>query len=552
MKNCLRVLFSLFLLATGSDAQQPRLVVVISLDQFPYEYITKYRDYFTEGGFNYLLKSGANYVDCRYLHAATKTGPGHAVIMSGAYGNITGIIENVWFDGSSNSQVYCVEDRSATLVGTSTEEGRSPRNFIGATLGDQLKIHTGFQSKVISISNKDRAAILMGGKLADAAYWSEDSLFVTSSYYRKDLPGWMISFNNSGWFRAYFGREWNLMVPEREYRKQGSDDGVGEADYYGGGTRFPHVVDGGNPKLITKNYSYALLTSPFSAEILAQLAQVAVKEERLGQRGMTDILCVGFSSIDYVGHVFGPQSWEVMDLTVRMDRLLEEFFSFLDSHIGLKNCLIVLTGDHGVAPIPETLIAANPNVDAGRIQEDQLLGPTREILNQKFGTLTSSGDWFHVVEGGNIYINQKALQEKGLQTETVANIVREEISKLPFVAAVYTAADLSTYDVSGDLAGAFTYSFHPRRSGDVMLALKPYYLFGDPKYPTGTAHGSPYSYDSHVPLILAGPGIKPGTYFDRVSPADIAPTLAALLGVEMPPVVQGRVLKEAIGGNSKY
>ncbi|HEY4643207.1 MAG TPA: alkaline phosphatase family protein, partial [Bacteroidota bacterium] len=424
--------------------------------------------------------------------------------------------------------------------------GRSPRNFIGATFGDQLKLHTNFQAKVISVSNKDRAAILMGGKLADAAYWSEDSLFVTSTYYRSDLPDWVQSFNRSGWYRSYFGKEWKLLLPESEYRRIGPDDGVGESDYFGKGTRFPHRVDGGNPEKMTRGYTYALLTSPFGAEVLEQFAEEAVKAERLGQRGVTDLLCLGISSTDYVGHAFGPQSWEAMDMTVRMDRLLAKFLAFLDSTVGIANCVLVLTSDHGIAPIPELLTKARPSIDAGRVTEFQLLSPAAEALEAQYGALSSDSVWMRLVEGGNIYLEEKALVEKGLERDRAARIVQEAISALPFVAAAFTQSDLSQSAVSGDLAEACRYSYFPTRSGDVLVVLKPYYFPGDPRYPAGTTHGSPYSYDAHVPLLIAGPRIVPGTYYDRVSPADIAPTLSVLLGVEFPPRVQGRILSEAM------
>ncbi len=533
------------LLSSAVFAQQPvKLVVVISLDQFPYEYISKYRTYFTHGGFNYLLNNGANFVDCRYLHAATNTGPGHAVIMSGSYGNANGIVDNLWFDRSTGSMAYCVEDRTVSMVGTDSGEGRSPKNFSTATLGDQMKIHTNFQSKVISVSNKDRSAILMGGKLADASYWTVDSLYVTSSYYRQDLPKWVESFNESGRYRSYFGKAWNLLLSEEEYKKHGIDDGIGESNHLG--SRFPHVVDGGNSEELTGAYSYALLASPYGVEILMEFAQEAVKNEQLGQRGVTDLLCLGVSSTDYVGHAYGPQSWEVMDLTIRMDRFLEEFFSFLDSTVGLENCIVVLTSDHGVGPIPEALRHANPNMPAGRITRQQLLGPAKEALEKRHGPLTSTGGWTLGESSRNIYLNDQALNEKGIDREPTATFMKQEISKLPFVAAAFTAAELSRNAVSGDLAEACLFSFHPERSGDVVVVLRPYYIFGDPRYTSGASHGSPYSYDSHVPLLLSGPGISPGTYYDRTSPADIAPTIAALLGVEMPPLTQGRILKEAL------
>ncbi len=531
------IVFGLF--RASFPAEKPHLVVVVSLDQFRYDYLPRFSPYFGNGGFNLFLKQGANFVNCHYLHSVNKTGPGHAVIMSGTYANTNGIITNNWFDVESSRQMYCVQDEASPIVGAKKNEPRSPKNFIGSTVGDQLKDSNAGQSKVISVSNKDRSAILMGGKLADAAYWMIDSLFVSSTYYMADLPAWVKKFNASGKVTAYFGKLWERARPEADYARQGPDDVAAEEDDAGLGRTFPHRVDGG-AETITAAFIDAFETTPFSSEVLAEFAMQALVQEKLGQRGVTDILCIGFSANDRIGHAFGPGSHEVMDITIRTDRLLEKLFAFIDEKVGLRNCAIVLTADHGVAPMPEALRAQNANASAGRIDKKIFREAAEKALTEKFGSPQSAKEWILAHQDAYLYLNPAALREKGVEAAAAEQVVKNALQRLPAIHSVYTHTQLQSAQVDGDHGKKALHSFHPMRTGNIFYQLRPFYF--DRKF--GSTHGEPWNYDGHVPMLWYSPGIKPGTYYQQVSVADIAPTLAAMLQIEFPAASQGRVLYE--------
>jgi hypothetical protein len=461
-------------------------------------------------------------------------------MLSGSNPNVHGIISNEWFDAHTGKVVYCQEDEQATIIGFSKEPGRSPKNFLGSTVGDQLRLSNA-ASKVIAISNKDRSAILMGGKLANAAYWMVDSMFTTSTYYMPALPEWVQKFNGSGHVSRYFGNVWDRVLPEKAYAVQGPDDVDAEKDEAGLGRTFPHKVDGGADR-ITKNFLRAFDVSPFSSEVLAEFAKEALVQERLGLRGVTDILCIGFSANDRIGHNYGPHSHEVMDITIRTDRILEQLFAFIDQKIGLRNCLLILTSDHGVAPLPEVLKTLNPHADAGRIDESAIRDLCEEALTKTYGTLQGS-TWIIAKTNANIYLNQKALRERDINVSDAEEILKQTLLRLSGIHAVYTRTQLLSGRVTDDLGKMALYSFHPERTGNVFFQLKPYYL---EERKVGTGHGEPWSYDAHVPMLWYGAGIKPGNYHEDVAVADLAPTLCALLGIEFPAGMQGRVLQELL------
>lgn len=539
-------LFFVFVLACASLVYpaEPRLVVVISLDQFRSDYITRWRQYFGKGGFNYLLQSGATFTNAAYTHAVNTTGPGHAAMLSASYGNVNGIIANDWYDRSLNKSVYCVEDRGVAIVG-SGGAGRSPRNFLGSTFGDELRLKTGFRAKVLSLSNKDRAAILMGGKLANGAFWMMDSVFVTSTYYMSELPAWVQAFNRSRVLDSFFGETWSRKLPASAYAGEDVDDASYEKDENGLGRTFPHKIRGNDSTRITPSYYGAMWSSPFSAKALCELAKHAVRNEQLGRREVTDLLCLSFSATDGVGHAFGPNSHEVMDLALRMDEILADLFSFLDSSVGLKNCVIVLTADHGVAPIPEYLLAHNTNMNAGRIRVKEIESFCSAVLTKRFGEPKQGMKWIHAIVGSSIYLNRPLFDQMNFPTlEWAAKELADSLRTLPPIAAAYSSREMLTMPGSDPLERKMKRSFYRLRSGDVMFALKPFWLESDS--PFGTTHGSPYAYDAHVPLIFAGNGIRKGTYANDASPIDIAPTLCTLLGIEFPAGSEGRVLTEAL------
>lgn len=525
-------------------ASSPKLIVVISLDQFRHDYIARFRPFFGKGGMNYFLENGANFTNASFKHAINTTGPGHAAMLSGTYGNANGIIGNDWYDRDARRWKYCVEDRSVSLVG-SQGEGRSPRNFIGSTLGDELRLKYGFNAKVISVSNKDRSAILMAGKMPTGVYWMRDSVFVTSTYYARELPEWVKKFNGSRFIDSFFGKVWNKALPDTAYALVDDDDVPYETDEDGSGRTFPHAITGLDRMKITPSYYWSLARSPFSAEILRTFAEHAVDAERLGQRGVPDLLCVSFSAPDIVGHAYGPHSHEVMDFAVRMDAILAEFLAFLQKRIGLQHCILVLTADHGVAPIPEYLKRRFPSADAGRVAVDSLKAFCSSVLTRRFGEPKGGTRWIDAIVANNIHFSRTTFRQ--LEVPTIAWAASELADSLgthPAIAAAYSTGRLAVMPAVTPLERKMKKSFYPQRSGDVIYALKPYWTEGD--WPAGASHGEPYEYDAHVPLIVVGNGIRRGTYTTEASPIDIAPTLSALLGIEFPAGRDGRVLGEAL------
>jgi hypothetical protein len=531
-------------------AEPPALVVVVSIDQFRADYLARFRPHFSPGGFNLLLEQGANFVDCHYRHSATKTGPGHAVMLTGVHADVHGIIGNDWIDRDTFAAISCVGDPGVQVVGLPPSSAprlpgvddpylpRSPKNLLVTTVGDELKLARGGRPKVIGISHKHRAAILMSGKLADAAYFMEHGRMITSTYYMADLPGWVKQWDAAGRVDSYFGKTWDRLLPAAAYEVQGPDDAPGEDAKTGQlGRTLPKTITGG-AKGPGPEYYEAFENTPFANDVLADFAAAAVEQENLGGRaGVTDILCVSFSAIDHAGHLYGPDSHEVMDMVVRTDRALEQFFQFLDRRVGLQKCLIVLTADHGVSPMPERIHALSPEISAGRIDGAQVLTAGEAALNRVFGPLADKSRWL-VRDDASLLIFPSALAEKKITSVAAQAVVREALLGLDFVQAAYTRDQLEKGGVNDDLGRRALLSFNRARSGDVFFQARPYYFSRN----SGSAHGSPYNYDTHVPLIWLGAGIKAGVHPERVGVDDLAPTLAHLLGLPAPPRSEGRVL----------
>lgn len=542
-------LISLVLLASGGAQElPPRLVVVISVDQMRADYLERFRAHFGPGGFNLLLEQGANFADCHYRHAITKTGPGHAVMLSGVHANLHGIIANEWLlrDWPAPEQVNCVEDRDSALVGLAprtvrspggvleAKSGRSPRHYLAPTVGDQLKLRHGARAKVFGVADKDRAAILMSGRLADGAYWTEEGRVVTSTYYRPELPAYLTAFNAEQRVEKLYGREWTRLLDPAVYDSvQGPDDAAGEYEGIGFTRTFPKRLDGGRPQ-IGNDYYEAFDHTPWNNELVADLARAVITHERLGEAdGAPDLLAIGFSQPDKIGHSYGPYSHEVMDSIVRLDRTLAELFRFLDEKIGLAHCTVVLTADHGVAPLPER----NPG-QGGRVRGAALDKQVFAALDGKFGTLADNERWA-VRDGLGYHLNPAALTRKQLAPAVVEEAIRAALAEMPVIAAAYTRTclvDPAPLDAIGE---AVRLSYYPPRSPDVMAVLKPFFI--DRTTP-GTTHGTPYDYDNHVPLLWYGAGVKAGVHPTRVGVDDLAPTLAHLLGVPAPGSAAGRVL----------
>ena len=547
MKKILLLIFAFTFNLKSLD--QPKLVVVISIDQFRYDYLERFNSHFGKRGFNLFLNNGASFSSANFLHSATETGPGHAVILSGSYGLVNGIIANQWYDSKNDKEIYCVDDLNVSVINSDKKIGSSPKNFIGSTVGDQLRESNNNISKVISISNKDRAAILMGGKNPNAVYFNTtnktEMFFSTSTYYTSAIPNWVIEFNQKNNLTSNRGKVWERLLPESEYKIQGPDDFEAESPAPGMTKTFPHKYDFADDK----QFFNSMLYSPFISEHLLSFAKSTIINENLGKNIFPDLLAISLSANDYIGHGFGPNSHEVMDITIRTDRMLEDFFNFLDLKIGLQNCLIVLTSDHGVSPMPEFLTSQNKNFDAGRISYESISDAIELKLNNYFGK-TENKNWIKKNIGSNIYLNDTLVSEKKLMMHLVEAVAQDTIIQLKGIAAVHTENSFKNNYGSGMLFEKAKLSYMPNRSGNLFIQLKPFYSLSWNKNISshgkgfGASHGEPWSYDSHVPILWYGKSLNKGKFNRSVGVDDIAPTLSFILKIETPAGNQGKILEE--------
>jgi len=441
-------------------------------------------------------------------HYPTVTATGHATVLSGATPALSGIMGNDWYDRELHKQVLSISDDSVNMLGGSGA-GASPRRLLVSTVGDELKMVHLDDTHVIGISLKDRSAILPVGHMADAAYWYDTNTgnFVSSTYYFRDLPEWVKSFNGSRPSDKLAGSEWGV------------------------GPMRKHLPAVPSPVLYADIFG-----SPFGNELLETFAERLIAAEKLGQRA-TDLLSVSFSSNDPVGHAFGPNSSEVRDISIRTDRVLDRLFAFLDQTIGMEDVLVVFTSDHGVAPVPEVL--ARWKMPGGRMSTADLFGPLKQALNAKFG----NGDWILGTAGTSPYLNLNLIREKGLDEAEVRRVAAEAAAAVPHVLRVYTRDQLQSGALPNDMiSNRVARSFNRKNSGDLEIVLEPYWI----RSAEGTTHGTPYSYDAHIPLIFMGPWFRIGIYRQNVVLNDVAPTLATILGVETPSGSIGRALNEII------
>jgi predicted AlkP superfamily pyrophosphatase or phosphodiesterase len=483
---------------------RPKLVLAVAIDQFRYDYLTRFRSEYT-GGLRDLLDRGAVFTRARFQHFPTVTAIGHSTYLSGALPAMSGIIGNDWYDRATGRSVTSVSDPAEKIVG-GAGEGASPRRMLVSTVGDELKIATSSKSRVIGLSLKDRSAILPAGHMADLALWydAQTGRFVSSTFYGPALPDWVTRFD--------------------EERK---------ADGYGGAT----WKGGELPKEAGPALYGAVYGSPFGNDLLEALAERAVEAERLGQRGETDLLTLSFSSNDSVGHDKGPDSPEVRDISVRTDQALGRLFSYLDARIGMGNVLVTLTADHGVAPVPE--VEAARRMPGGRLAAGTVRDAVQAALAQRFG----EGQWVVSPSDHSIYIDHKLVAAKKLDLDQAQDAAKAAAEAVPHVLRAYTLHELLAGAATGDPVGGYLgNSVQVQRTADVQVVLEPYWMFAA----KGTTHGSVFGYDTHVPVIFMGPGIRPGTYRREITVNDVAPTLAEILGVETPSGAAGRVLDEVL------
>jgi hypothetical protein len=540
------VVFTLFAAtAAGTVSATPRLAVVISADQFRGDYLERFSEHLCDEGLRRFLDHGTVFENCHYRYASTSTGPGHATILTGSYPDVNGIVGNDWLDRESWKPLYVVEDPAAKLVGLPAgvvlepDSGRSPRNLRASTVGDQLKMRQGSNARVFGVARKDRSSILMAGLMADAAYWVDGSRFITSDYYRNQVPTWVESFNGENRIRSYFGKKWERLLPAEAYEKtQGADDAMGEAAPYGLGKTFPRTLNGGSGEISDRFYkSFGL--SPFENEFVTEFAKALILNEKLGRDDTTDLLALGYSQIDSVGHAYGPDSHEIMDSVVRLDRTIAELFKFLDEHVGAENYIAVFTSDHGVAPLPERMLEIRPDFPAGRVDADEMEEAADAGLNERFGPCAAGEEWFDESNSG-FYLRPSSLKAKGVEASDAAKAIKEAVEQFAYVEVALTREEILAAPRDGDtLVAMVRRGYYAPNDRDVVVILKPYYLA---MLKAGTTHGGPHPYDTHVPLAWFGPGIPASINIERVGVDDLAPTLSAILGVPPPATSCGNQL----------
>lgn len=531
------LLTSVIVAGPAAEEAKPRLVVAIMIDQFPAEYLDRFGSRFGSDGFKRLQAEGAEFTNCHHGQAAAQTACGHAVLLTGRYPRSTGIVANYVWDRAANERRPVVYDADAPLL-DAKGDGVSVRALLGPHLADQLKQQSP-DAKVFSIAGKDRAAILMGGHRADGVYWWDKNTgrFITSRYYRKEYPAWVTRLNAARLADRYFGTEWTRALPQSAYAPLGPDDVAAEGLRTGFGNVFPHKLGVGD-KPDSEFYTDVMAT-PFGNALVLEAAWAAVEAQGLGADETTDLLAIGLSATDYAGHSFGPDSHEIMDLAVRTDRQIADLLGRLDKRIGLERCLIVVSSDHGIAPLVE--VAQQQGKTAGRVDEKLLTEKPEAALRERFGPAPSR--YVAAWADPYLYLNYETLRLRDVSRETSERVAAEAIASIPGVQLACTRSDI----LSGQLPDGKVYAmvrrgFHPERSGDVHVVFEPYHT----TYATGTMHHGPHDYDTHVPLLLMGPGIKPGHYDTRSAPGDVAPTLAQLLGVAPPAGNECRVLSEAL------
>jgi predicted AlkP superfamily pyrophosphatase or phosphodiesterase len=509
--------------AASAYNAHPKLVVVIVIDQFRADYLERYRDQFPEGGFRLLLDHGANFTDCNFDYANTRTAPGHSTLFTGAYTNGHGIAANEWWDPTKKKMVTSVEDDSVKLVGVpddaKTKSGASPHNLRADTLGDELKLATQGKSKVFSVSLKDRASVLPGGFAADGAYWIEpkSGAWITSTYYRPDLPKWAQDFNSGNRAAKYWDRDWKnnngdvLRSTTHRKGKDGSDAG------------FYEVIG----------------STPFANEYELEFAKELIVYENLGAGQATDLLAISLSPNDILGHQVGPDSPEMAAMALALDRELADFFAFLGHQVGLANTWIALSADHGVSPLPDAakkLRVPAANLGAGKLEEQ-----INATLAAKFSPGHPAS--YMKFDYPMAWLDQDAFAAAHVKESEAETAVGEAMKQAGLLLDYFTKSQLAGGAAPNTPLGRKYLNSYSPEGGWYVMGVPQIYTVGSA---TGTDHASPFTYDTHVPLAFYGLPFRPGTYRTHAEPIDLAATLASLLGINAPTHSVGRVLTEAL------
>ena len=539
-------------------ANQPKLILQITVDALRGDLPDRFSSVMGDGGFRYLMDHGIHYTNAHYQHANTETIVGHASLATGSTPAAHGMVANVWFDRELGRLAYNIEDADYKLLTAGADvdqkseidptqkaarvDGRSPRNIITSTLSDEMAIHFAGKSKIFAVSVKDRGAVSLAGHAGKAFWFSKASgEFVTSNYYYQQYPEWVNEWNAARPAMAYSGKAWQLTHPVEKYMLGDADDKPYETDLAGFGRTFPHDYGTADDRYFTTK----LTLSPAGDELTLDFARTLLDKEMLGQDDVPDYLSISFSSTDYVGHIFGASSLETEDNLARLDRTLADLFAYVDKKVGLENTLIVLSADHGQPEVPGYMNELGIN-DAHYFDTEALdKTPAIEALKKQFGIGEALIEaYFHPY----LYLNYEQIRKKGLDQATVERAVASELMKLDGIAYAVSSTALRTNRLPDNLmTRSILHNFHPKRSGDIYLVFEPNVFINDFDGLTVAAtHGSPWRYDTYVPVIFAGAGLPAAKVSRLVTPYDIAPTLAAYLNIKAPSGAYGIPLQEVV------
>jgi predicted AlkP superfamily pyrophosphatase or phosphodiesterase len=539
----LLIILNIYCNAQDATDKRPKLVVGIIVDQMRQEYLYRYENKFSEGGFKRLMREGFTMKNAHYNYAPTVTGPGHASIYAGTTPAIHGIIGNDYFDKESKQMIYCVADPSHKMVGTvENAAGVSPWRLLSTTVTDELELATNKKAKVVAASIKDRGSVLPAGHMADAAYFPEakGGKFITSSFYRNELPEWVVKFNARNLPAKYMSQTWNTILPIDQYTESSSDDSPYERKISGKDKMiFPYNL----PELAAKNGMAIFTSTPFANDYLTEFAMAALTGEQMGKDDVPDFLAISFSTPDILGHAVGPRSVELEDTYIRLDRNFEDLLKFLDKEIGMGNYTLFLSADHAVAEVPQFL--KDNKIPAGYFNEEYATAK----LNEYLATFYPGKKLVEKISNEQVFLNHSAFEgdprTSGLDMFIVAELAGKFLMTLDGVTNYYTEAIIKQSDFDeGGIKGKIVRGHHPKRSGDIAFVLDPAWFEGNNVQ--GTTHGSPYNYDTHVPMIFYGSGVKQGSSVAYHSITDIAPTISVILKIMFPSGCTGQPMGELL------
>lgn len=514
--------------------QRPKLVVGVVVDQMRPDYFYRFYNRYTDNGFKKLLNEGNVCENTFINYLPSYTAPGHTCVYTGTVPSLHGISSNDWYEKSTGKSMYCTQDDNARNIGGTVRAGRmSPKNLWSTTITDELRLATNFRSKVIAISVKDRGAILPGGHTSNGSYWMDDSnaVFMTSDFYMQQLPEWVKNFNDKKLGRTYLQKNWNTLYPLNTYIESTADDNAYEGRFSGEtNTAFPHK---------TANLPLNdIKRTPYGNDIVFDFAKEAIANEKLGQGSETDFLAVSFSSTDYVGHAFGPNSVELEDTYLRLDKTIEQLLDYLNAEVGEGNYTLFLTADHGVAHNPQFSI--DSKIPAGFFFSSTMKTELNSILKQQF----SYDNIIKDISENFIWLNDSVVNTSGISREAVLDYIVDQIKYKKEIQYAVNMQKVQQSNLPAKIKDMAINGYVTKRSGDILLLLNPAWL--DAYSKTGTTHGTWNPYDTHIPLVWYGWGIEKGNTRREVYMTDIAATLATLLHIQMPNACIGKTIEEVI------